>query len=296
MNVTELLDRHRIGWTDSHKDVRQGWVAISSGCPWCGRRNGELYLAVNLASATAACWRCGRHSLADVLAACGNMPLKAAIDAAKAVTRVAVAARPPGKLKPPDGVTELGRAHATYLRQRGFDPVLLVQLWGLQAIGLTKRLPWRIYIPIYDRDGWEVSWSTRAIGDRALPRYHTASPEEEAVSNKSLLYGEQYCRHAVIVHEGPTDVWATGPGAVATLGLAVTPAQISRLAGYLLRVICFDAEPEAQQRARRLADILAPFPGETLVACLETGKDPATADKSEILGMRAAYLGENLFV
>lgn len=291
MNVTDLLDQHRIKWTAQHRDVRQGWVALLEGCPWCGKRSGELYLSINLHSAIANCWRCGPHSLADVLSVCTRMPLRDAIEAARGVSRIAAPERPTGTLKRPAGLTALAPAHRRYLRQRGFDVDAVEQIWSLQAISIASRLAWRVYIPIFDRNGFEVSWTTRAIGTKP-PRYHTASPEEEATPAKSLLFGEQYCGRSIVVHEGPFDAIATGPGATATLGLGVTPEQISRLACYPIRAVCFDAEPEAQKRAAKLVAMLAPFPGETFRVELETGNDPASCEKSEIADLRAEFLGD----
>lgn len=293
MNVTEILDKHRIHWTTAHKDVRQGWVAISSGCPWCGRSRGEAYLAINTRSGVANCWRCGAHSLADVLAAVGHIPLGQAIEAAKGFARPrGPAQRRTGTFTALPGVAPLLPAHRAYLRKRRFDPAQLVQLWDIAGTGIVARLPWRIYIPIHDVTGEVVSWVTRAIGDEAQPRYKGADPEEESLSAKEVLYGEFYCRHACIVHEGPTDVWATGPGAVAGLGLGITDAQVNRIASYSVRVICYDSEPEAQRRAGELAERLAPFPGRTERVELETGNDPASADPAEIAEMRAMYLGD----
>ena len=292
MNVIELLEKNRIRYTTGHKDVRGGWAGLE--CPWCGR-NGELYLGINLSSGRGNCWRCGPHSLADIIAACTGVPLRQAIEAARGLSLPRVAARRQagGKLVQPGGVGPLLPVHRRYLRGRKFDPDELVRLWGIQSIGLAVRFPWSIYIPIHNFDGEEVSWVTRSIGTGPR-RYHGAKPEEEVTPAKEILYGAQYCRHTVIVHEGPTDVWATGPGAASVLGLSVTQPQIDVIASFLVRVICFDNEPEAQRRAERLARKLAPFPGRTEVVTLETGKDTASAEPAEVAELRAAYLNSEI--
>jgi hypothetical protein len=56
------------------------------------------------------------------------------------------------------------------------------------------------------------------------------------------------------------------------------------------RVLCFDSEPDAQRRAHELARQLQAFPGETIVVKLETGKDPNSADPTEIKQLRERYL------
>jgi hypothetical protein len=105
------------------------------------------------------------------------------------------------------------------------------------------------------------------------------------MSRKDLLYGEDYCRDAIVVTEGPTDAWRIGPGAVATFGLAYSRAQVLRISRYPLRVICFDSEPEAQRQARRMRDELTAFPGETVIVRLDS-KDAASAKPKEVRQLR----------
>ena len=108
--------------------------------------------------------------------------------------------------------------------------------------------------------------------------------------HKSVLYGADHARHAVVVCEGPIDCWAIGPGAVATLGTAYTQAQALALARYPVRAVCYDAEPDAQRRAARLCQTLAAFDGTTVNVVLETGKDAAAASKAEVAELRKRYL------
>jgi hypothetical protein len=189
-----------------------------------------------------------------------------------------------GKLVMPDGVGDLTSAHEDYLYHRGFDPSEISQLWKVRGIAGIGKLKWRLFIPI--RQGTEtVSWTTRAICDGVKAKYINARPEQEAVPAKSLLYGEEYARGSVIVVEGPTDCWAVGPGAVATMGLSCTKAQILRISKYAKRCICFDNSPDAQRRAERLAVALSILPGETL-RCELNAPDPGSASEREIERLR----------
>lgn len=283
MNVLELLDAHGIKYHRDGKDIRQGFVGLA--CPFC--HHSGYYLGINVAKGYAACWSCGPHSLADIIAACAGLPLPQAIAAAKGVTRLHAPERPPGVLKVPAGVGPLLPAHKRYLRGRGFDPDTLTAIWGLGGIGIAPRLGWSIYIPI-TRHGAVVSWTTRTIGDGPR-RYQGAGPTEEAWPAKSWLYGLDLCRHAVIVVEGPADAWRIGPGAGAVMGLSYSAAQVAAIAAYPIRAICFDNEPAAQARAGRLADDLAPFRGETYRVCLDA-KDPGGAQVDEIAELRARFL------
>ena len=200
--------------------------------------------------------------------------------------------RKAGRLVLPVGLGPLLPGHCTYLAHRGYDAQRVAALWGVRGIGQAaenKYMRWRLFIPIHYH-GEIVSWTSRSIRPHAQRRYMSASAEHEAIPHKTILYGADYARHAIIIHEGPLDVWATGPGAVATCGVAYTDAQVAAMAHYPVRVICFDAEREAQCRARALADALSPFPGVTYTVTLESGVDAADADPEEVAELRARFL------
>ena len=56
------------------------------------------------------------------------------------------------------------------------------------------------------------------------------------------------------------------------------------------RVVCYDNSPDAQRRANELCEVLSVFPGETINVQLDTGDDPASADRAEIELLRRTYL------
>jgi hypothetical protein len=279
-----------------HKHGRPGWVQVD--CPWCGSV-GKYHLGINLNTGAAACWVCGKKNTAKVLDAIGGMGIARARAAIDGAALEAVPERPQGRLALPLGRGAMGPAHEAYLRKRGLDPDTLATLWGLEGLGATGRraprpdddevrwLKWRIFIPIH-LNGHIVSWTTRAIGKGQ--RYLSAAAEEEDVPHKSILFGGDHARHGITIHEGPLDAMAVGPGAVATCGTGFNDAQVLLMARYPVRAVCFDNVPDAQRRARELADMLAPYPGTTHNVVLETGKDAADADKEEIAELRAAFL------
>ena len=286
MNITQIFDQYKINYSTGGQSIRAGWIGMD--CPWCRVKPGEKYLGINLQKGYANCWRCGPKRIPDILVMLAGIPLGEAITACGGIRPARATATPRGRCKPPLGVGPLSRVHREYLESRGFDVDQVVDLWGLQGIGLVGRLKWRIFIPI-TRWGEMVSWTTRSVGSGSK-RYHGASPDQESASPKSLLYGSDYARHAIVIVEGPADAWAIGPGAVATLGINVTPEQIAAAANYPVRVVCFDVEQEAQRRAGKLAGTLSLFPGQTHVVTLETGKDAASADPAEISEIRRAFL------
>lgn len=182
-------------------------------------------------------------------------------------------------------------AHRSYLTKRGFDPDEIAEIWGVKGIGpLHPRLAWRLLLPISDRAGKVVSWTTRSIKKDAKLRYISASPEEESVPHKSILYGAHLARDAVVIVEGPISAWGIGLGGVATCGLGYSQEQLIAMSGYAVRAVCFDAEPAAQRRAEELCRELAAFPGRTENVVLETGKDPAECDPEEVEEIRVAFL------
>lgn len=237
------------------------------------------------------CWFCGRKDPAVTLAKLCNITTGQAIALLKSLPGAArfTVERPRGQLKLPKGIGPLQEPHRRYLKKRGFDPDAIARLWEVQAIGLAAKLQWRLFIPVFDSTGNVVSWTTRAIGNHRL-RYISASPDEEAVPLKSLLYGAHLARHGIIVVEGPLDAWAIGPGAVATCGIGFSQAQLTAIASYPLRVVCLDSTLGAQKRADNLCVQLSAFPGITERVELESGEDAADADRSEIEEIRKAFL------
>lgn len=199
--------------------------------------------------------------------------------------------RTKGELKLPVGLVHLQTCHRRYLTKRKFDADVLEKVWGLMGIGLAHRLAWRLFIPIHYQ-GKVVSWTTRRIDDTPGGlRYITAKSTEEEMPCKSLLYGSDHVRHAAVVVEGPADAWRIGPGAVALLGTGWSKAQMAKLAKVPVRTIIFDNEPEAQRRARRLADSLGVFPGRTRVAEINAA-DPGSAGEKEVALIRKSFLGD----
>ena len=293
MNIPALLDAHRIPFRrhGESSNVTEGWVGLE--CVWCGRGTGKFGLGVHLRSGAVSCWKCGKRSLVDVLHAYAGLPYARAREVLGDVVldRGRRDDAPRGTLTIPAGVGDLLPCHRRYLSGRGFDPDEIAEVWRVQGIGLAPRLAWRLFLPIH-QGGEVVSWTTRAIGDVPhMERYRGANRHEEAVHRGDLLYGEQYAGHGVVVHEGQTDVWRTGPGAVCTAGVGFSRGQIVRLSRFAPIAICFDSDPAAQRRARELADALAVLsPAGAVDVVRLSGPDPATSPEDEIRELRKRYL------
>lgn len=287
MNYKELLQDLNVSLApDGHHHTRDGWLNFD--CPHCGSSgSGKYHMGLNTRAGYVNCWICGPHNLVETLV---ELTGKTFYQIKGQLKDVGYAPRTPrephtGKLVLPAGLGSLLRPHRKYLKHRGFNVEQLGRLWNLQGIGLNPNgLQWRIFIPI-TLEGRTVSWTTRAIVDAGV-RYLSAESSQEAYRHKDLLFGEDYCRHSIIVHEGPFDVFRIGPGATATCGVGYSRAQVQRISKYPLRVICFDNEPKAQARAHKLCDELEPFPGETINVVLDS-KDAGSATNSEIKYLRS---------
>lgn len=283
MTIHEILDGIGIHYiTSGHHHCRPGWIQLD--CPFCGDGSRKYHLGWNISANYANCWRCGAHHAYKVLTALGLPPghAKNAFNSLESIS-IPQPREIRGKLKEPEGRGPLLKPHRRYLRSRGFHPERIIHLWRVEGIGIHGRLPWRIYIPIY-RDSARVGWTTRAIRDNGV-RYLSAAAHEEIQSPKSLIYGADYCRHSIVIVEGPLDAWRIGPGAGALSGIGYSTSQVLRLSEIPYRYICFDSSQDAQKQARKLAAELSVFPGETHVVELDA-EDPGSASIREVKRLR----------
>lgn len=290
MKLTALLSQYRVQYHDGsgHHHARSGWV--QTDCPFCGPRSNNFHLGYNTAGRYFNCYKCGSHRTTDVLAALLGVDRGTAFKLGGGLDFSKLAEfKPRGVLKIPPGVGPMLRAHRQYLRGRHFDPTEIERLWHVQGIGKGPHLAWRLFIPIYFR-GEVVSWTTRTIGERGL-RYRAADLTDERIPRTDLLYGMDACRDTIIVVEGPTDVWRIGPGAAATLGTGYSRRQVELISRFPRRVICFDPEPEAQRRAKKLLREVESFPGDSHNAVLERAEDPGSVEAvEEVTELRRRFL------
>ncbi len=287
--LTDLLDKYRVDYKREGQDkhIRRGWLGFH--CPMCG--GSSYHYGIQISSGRSNCWKCSLHDTVLALSLLCRIPVSEVLAQWQRGTGLEPRKQAhSGTLRLP-AAGPLGDPHKRYLEGRGFNVDELVRLWGIQGIGLAAELKWRILIPIHDIDGNVVSWTTRSIAPDHPLRYISASPENESVPHKSILYGAHLARHCIAIQEGPIDAWAVGPGATATMGLGYSQEQLAVMVQFPVRVVCSDAEYEAQKRADKLCRQLAVFPGITENVVWETGKDAPECDPAEIAEFREKYLG-----
>jgi len=291
MTFEEILTDHNIPIAPNHHHhSRLGWIQID--CPWCGKGSGKYHLGYNISGGYCNCWKCGPKYIIQVLVLLTGQSFtkcKKLIDSVeKGDFQEPLDLQERGKYLPPP-FEPLRKAHTDYLKKRKYEWQELNKLWEISGLSVAGNLSWRIFIPIIYK-GEKVSWTTRSVStDKKTVRYISASPKQEILSHKSLLYGEDYARHSIIITEGPFDVWRIGPGAVATFGTNFTQAQVNKMIKYPVRAICFDSDLVAQTEAKRLYDLLASFPGETYNIILDA-KDAGEATDKEIAKIREKFL------
>lgn len=284
MNIEDVFQKYNIQTaSEGNRHYRRGWLNIE--CPFCGKGTGAYGLGINVTFKYGNCYKCGPKKLwsifSEILPNLNKRDLSTLISDIGGISSLELdKGRKAGKYAPPNGLGKLRYAHKAYLGDiRGLDWKELVRYWHIQGTAGNSELPWRIFIPIeYEQKA--VSWNTRSINPDNPMRYYAAPEERESISAKSLLYGEDYVGTTIMVHEGAFDVWSIGPGSTCTNGLGYTRSQLLRISKYPKRYICFDNEPGAQRRARKLCRALAPFPGETENIQIDA-KDVNDSSKSE---------------
>lgn len=273
-----------------HHHTHQGW--IQTHCPFCASGLHGWHLGFSLERGTFHCWRCGGHSVWDVLRAILRTSRKDLI--AQALEKYGDGARVKPKapkarrktLTPIPGVGPLKPQHERYLCQRKFDPAALVKEWGLMGTShLSGAWNWRVVFPIHNREGHPVAFCGRAIQKEVKPKYKMMDDDDILMDPRALLYGIEKVEKHVLVVEGPADAWRMGPGAVATLGIDWKLEQALLLRDVPNRFIMFDPEPQAQRRARQLAEWLGVFPGVTEVIT-DLTSDPGDLPQAEAMSIR----------
>src|SRR3954451_12055639 len=151
--------------------------------------------------------------------------------------------------------------------------------------GHYDRFRSRITFPIRDQRGRVLGFGARALSPDSKPKYLN-SPEGELYRKSHTLYGIDRARGPIakarraIVVEGYTDVLALHQAgveeAVAIMGTAITPEQITMLAGLTESVVlALDADRAGADAMIRAQKVAGGKSLELRVAAMPEGEDPA---------------------
>jgi DNA primase len=143
----------------------------------------------------------------------------------------------------------------------------------------------RVTFPIRDQRGRVLGFGARALSQDTQPKYLN-SPEGELYRKSHTLYGIDRARGPIakarraIVVEGYTDVLALHQAgveeAVAIMGTAITPEQVSMLAGLTDSVVlALDADRAGADAMIRAQKVAGGRGLELRVAAMPEGEDPA---------------------
>lgn len=248
-------------YTSGWKFCRSGWLQIE--CPFCSGNEGP-HLGFNEAQGYFNCWRCGWHSIIEVVKEVTNIPGGEIKNLLKRYNVFLIQDWTeddeqerwrPKSIELPQGSRKLKAVHKSYLKSRGYDPKKLAKMWDLKGtLSVAKRgYQFRIIAPIYFA-GKLVTYQGRAIGGKNTLRWKACPEAEQARDIKECLYGLwQAIGNKCVVVEGAPDVWRLGPGAVATLGIDYSRKQLQLLSQFDEVYFLFDKEYQAQKRADKMA-------------------------------------------
>ncbi len=295
LDIERLLRDHGIPFVTwgEHAHSTEGWLNVH--CPFCPGSQ-DFHLGIHREYGGCHCWRCGSHRLIETLAGLLNQREDEVRRILRKYQGIRLAPKKAQEPKVSIHPFRLPRPHSPnltargshYLRKRGFDPDRIENTWSLMETGPISSLDGisyalRILIPIF-WNGEMVSFQARDMTDRSDRKYLACPMRREALHHKNLLYGDQEIwsnSDTIIIVEGVTDVWRLGPLAVATFGIEFTNTQVLQLARSRAHsfFIIFDAEPQAQWQARKLAVKLKALGRSALPISIQG--DPGSLEQSE---------------
>jgi hypothetical protein len=209
---------------------------------------------------------------------------------------------PPGIIIPIGELANRKPNHraVVYLEKRGFDCHQLERLYAVAYCQKSTRYSLaedRIFIPVIHR-GKMVGWQCRHIGDEVegiplkeleIPKYWSmpSFPRGRVGYN----YDAAVRHRLVVIVEGPSDVWSTGPNALGLMGTTMSPRLRRRFVRDMGRlhgdqgivVIMLDPPKPGQERSgymKKLARHLEPaFRRRLVTVDLPIGTDPGSLER-----------------
>lgn len=184
-------------------------------------------------------------------------------------------------------VSTLPSSHAAkrYLTDRLLVPERLERHYGVSYCQHSRMefASDRLIIPFWDRDNELIGWQARYIGElpwkdktrsRGLPPKYWSCPR---MQRRRMLMNHENARHydAVVLVEGPFDVFGVGPMAVASLGKSLSPPQRELLVR-MRRPVLIALDPEETEQSARVADELKADGVKVAHMRLPQGRDPGS--------------------
>lgn len=293
-DIIDFLEKNNIKYWTEGKNSSPGWVQIR--CPFCEDESNHGGIHINQGNYN--CWKCGSHPMIRVIQKLLNAPSREAYKIWRRHNKE-ISLRPRkrasrnliNRVKLPISCKKMGSNHRNYLLGRNFNPDYLeskYRLMGTEGIGNYKH---RIIIPIFYQNRL-VSYTGRDITDKQEERYKSCPSREAIMPIKETIYEIDNCLDSCVIVEGAIDQWRLGRGAISTFGIKVTYSQILQISKKFRKNIFILFDPEAQEAAQRLGNILENVSGPEArieILSLEGKGDPASLSDEE-----AKYLMKEL--
>lgn len=284
-------------WTEG-VNTSSGWTSVQCRMPGCGDRSNHGAFSPDGRAYT--CFKCGtKRSFIDLISLYSEASYSTAkAIAAKYTSKLGIIEIPEIEgvqniVWPPKGCeASLPEIHREYLKKRLYDPDSIQELYQIASMYQTGKFKYRILIPVF-MGGRVVTYIGRDVTDQQLLRYKNLPISESVVPAKDCVYGIDNIGSKGIITEGIFDTWRFRFNAVAILGLVYTQRQIRLLTSKLKEAyICFDNEPQAQEKARDLAFELSMAGVNTEIVTIDQ-EDPGEMSQREADNLLQELFGGN---
>ena len=299
-DIEKYLQEKGIEYADQGVDVSSGWIGIS--CPFCPDGDHAFHCGINLETKNYSCWRCSASgwlvNLIKHFESCGFSGAMSVINA----VGFGDGAYDPSTIsertyqtsldlvktffrsnKPPKRVEK-------FLKKRKFNPQKVWDKYGLMypRVEFDGKYCYRMIIPVF-LNKEPVTFVARDVTGMAEAPYKNQDAEEAVIPAKECVYQLDKIKKddKIIIVEGVFDCWRVRKNCVALLGTKHTRSQIQQLVSKRPKkaYILFDAEPEAQDNAVKIANALSMYM-QVEVLELDTG-DPDTMSKKDLREVRS---------
>lgn len=288
IDIREVLDDLHIHYTESGKNVSDGWIGVA--CPFCD--DSSNHMGINLAHKTISCFKCGEPGtvikyLSEELRSF-NKAIQILGDAVPRELRSFETEKTGGVSRvelPKEASRKITPYHAGFLEDRGYDWKDISDRYNMHFCGPIGIWRNRIIVPVI-KSYKLITFTSVDISDETDMRYRHLKDEESIIPIKHHLFGLEFTdNHTAIVVEGFFDQLRFGDGAVATFGTTVTPEQKRLLSKFSVVKICFDGDEAGRKGGQKLANDLAPF-CEVKIFDLPEGTDPDKLPPEDIKSIK----------
>ena len=280
-DIREYLDDRSIPYIEEGKNVSADWIGVN--CPFC--TDPSHHLGIHMKTKVYSCFRCGeKGNVLSLIKLWDNTNYKNAISTVYSFHNYdsqvedKTYEQASNCMFPPE-TCPMTKRQKEYLKERNFNPNLLIEKYKLKGTMPVGAFKYRIMIP-YFLNGEIVTYSARTTSKKIEPKYRHASIRKSVVPVKKTIYNIDSLDKRGVIVEGCTDVWRIGDGACSTSGTQFTEEQVNMILQKNLEQVFVLFDKDAKEQAERLAYKLSSFTGVEIID-LDSG-DPADMTDDEV--------------